>query len=116
MSIKDVMNTVHNQFLTIMIFVLLSTMLIMIAIAVVFKTNISKRAKLLSRRMTEFVADRDKDFEEIKFKGKDELSEMATAFNSMAYEIDRYISDISELNKQKLTQETELNIAKNIQM
>ena len=116
MSIKDVMNTVHNQFLTIMIFVLLSTMLIVIAIAVVFKTNISKRAKLLSRRMTEFVADRDKDFEEIKFKGKDELSEMATAFNSMAYEIDRYISDISELNKQKLTQETELNIAKNIQM
>ena len=45
--------------------------------------------------MSEFILNRDKDFEPLDIKGHDELAQMSESFNSMAQEIDRYLEAIS---------------------
>ena len=59
-----------------------------------------------------FVSDRDAGFEKLPVKGKDELAEMSDSFNTMADELEQYIDDVAELNRQK----AELNIAQTIQL
>ena len=61
--------------------------------------------------MKNFVSQKGAFFEKLPVKGKDEIAEMSNSFNNMAEDIDRFITDLSELNRQK----AELNIAKNIQ-
>ncbi len=65
--------------------------------------------------MSAFVRDRNQEFEPLMIREHDEFAQMAEAFNSMASEIDHYIEDISQLNREKSMQETELNIAREIQ-
>ena len=62
--------------------------------------------------MKGFVSDRDAGFEKLPVKGKDELAEMSDSFNTMADELEQYIDDVAELNRQK----AELNIAQTIQL
>lgn len=115
MSINSIVEAVQSDFRRILIVVVVTSVMIVFLISFIFQKIIAKRARLISCKMTEFVHDRDKEFEPLPVKGHDELSDMAKSFNFMAQEIDSYIENIADLNREKATQETELNIAHNIQ-
>lgn len=116
MSVNDVRDAFQHRFRIAAAFVPLTTLLLVLVTALFFSRFVSKPARKISRRMTGFVSDREKEFVPLEVKGSDEFSEMASSFNSMAEEIDRYIADISELNRQKTRQEAELQIASTIQL
>lgn len=116
LSVRSLISSVSTAFITIALFVFITNLVIVLMIAFIFRRSVFRPAQLISKRMTKFVSDRESDFEPIKVIGNDEFAEMASSFNTMAQDIDRYIEDIYELNLQRSTQEAELNIARNIQM
>lgn len=111
-SVTSIMKDFNNSYNRLIIHIISITLLFMFLTVVILYFRVSKPLKLISKRMKEFVSQRDKGFEKLPVKGKDELAEMSDSFNTMAEEIDRYISDLSEMNLQK----AELNIARTIQM
>lgn len=115
MSVEDAVGSVRTKFRFIMLFIFSSSVLIVLIISLIIKKRIAKPVRLISQKMSDFVHDRKNEFEPLKIKGNDEFAKMADAFNSMASEIDHYIDDISQLNREKAMQETELNIAREIQ-
>lgn len=116
MSIDSIIDKVRNDFFRTVILVAIITGVIILMVSFFFKRKVSNPARLISRRMVGFVADREKGFEPVEVKGNDEFAEMASSFNSMAEEIDNYIENISELNREKTTREAEMNIARSIQI
>lgn len=113
MYIDSVMQTFKQRFTVTAIVSLCITAALTIAIALILYFRISKPLKQISRRMTGFVSDRGKNkFEQLPVNGKDEIAEVSSSFNKMAEEIDLYLAQLSDLNRQK----AELQIARNIQM
>ena len=88
---------------------------IVVAFATVLRHRVAKPIEAISRQMSNYVAG-ESDSIQLDIKGHNELTEMAGAFHSMVDEINRYIRDIHDLNKQKHIQEAEMNIAKSIQL
>lgn len=115
MSVSDAVNTVRTRFSYIMFIIIVTSVLIVFIIAFILKRKIQKPVTLISKKMVGFIHERGNEFVPLQIKGQDEFAKMADSFNSMAYEIDRYIKDISKLNREKAMQETELNIAREIQ-
>lgn len=115
MSINDAVNTVRTRFRYIMVMIIVTSVLIVFIIAFILKRKIQKPVTLISKKMTSFIHERGNEFVPLEIKGQDEFAKMAESFNSMANEIDRYIKDISKLNREKAMQEAELNIAREIQ-
>ena len=115
MSVSDAVNTVRLRFSYIMAMIIVTSVLIVFIIAFILKRMIQNPVTLISEKMVGFIHERGKEFVPLEIKGQDEFAKMAESFNSMAYEIDRYIKDISKLNREKAMQETELNIAREIQ-
>lgn len=115
MSVSGALNSVRTRFGYILFFLLSSSVLIVFAISLILKRRIAKPVQLISRKMSDFVHDREHSSEPLNIKGHDEFARMADSFNSMVTEIDNYIEDISQLNREKAMQETELNIARDIQ-
>lgn len=115
MTLGEILRSFRRRYVYIFIFILLSSLLIVFIISFILKRRIEKPVHLISRKMTDFVHDRGDKFEPLEIKGHDEFAKMAEAFNSMALEIDNYIDNISELNREKATREAELNIARDIQ-
>ena len=111
----DMVNAFQARFNMIVLLVLLSTVPTLIFLGFLFRRMVSKPARTISRRMSDFVLDRANGYVPLEVRGKDEFAEMAHSFNSMAQEIDTYIEDISALNKQMSTHEAEMNIAHTIQ-
>ena len=114
MYIDTVVNGFFERFGVTVLYSLLITTVLTIAIAFILYFRISRPIKQISSRMTGFVSDRDRNgkFEKLPVKGRDEIAEMSASFNKMAEEIDLYLSQLSELNRQK----AELHIARNIQI
>lgn len=116
MSVDNIIHTVQHDFYRTCLLVIITSVLIIFMISFILQKKMAKPIRLISRKMSAFLLDREKEFEPIIIKGHDELSEMAHSFNSMVQEIDRYIEDISDLNREKTMQKAELDIARNIQM
>lgn len=102
-------NARFREFAIIMVIV---TITVGISTALILYFKLSKPLTSISKKMKAFVSERGTDFEKLPVKGNDELAEMSDSFNTMAEEIDRYIDDVAELNRQK----AELNIARQIQI
>ena len=111
-SIKNLTSDFNKKFREFAIIMVIVTLTVGISAAVILYFRVSKPLKKASKRMKGFVSDRDAGFEKLPVKGKDELAEMSDSFNTMAEELEQYIDDVAELNRQK----AELNIAKTIQM
>lgn len=94
------------------------TLVILGSFGVILYFKVSRPIKKISRRMSEYVTDREneKHSEKMVAKGNDEFALMVRSFNTMTDEIDHYLDDIEKLTRDKHTQETELNIARGIQM
>ena len=114
-SFSSVMADTQKKFKGTAVYEVGFTFIMIVAIFLILHFRINGPVKTISNRMKHFVSDRDKGFEKLKVKGKDELAEMSRSFNTMAEEIDNYIEDIGVLTKEKHTQEAELDIARRIQ-
>ena len=110
-SIKSVLANFNQKYLNLAATIVGATIVILILTGIVLYFRVSKPLKRISGRMKNFVSQKGAFFEKLPVKGKDEIAEMSNSFNNMAEDIDRFITDLSELNRQK----AELNIAKNIQ-
>ena len=111
-SIKNLTSDFNKKFREFAIIMVIVTLTVGISAAVILYFRVSKPLKKISSRMKDFVSDRDREFEKLHVKGRDELAEMSDSFNTMAEELEQYIDDVAELNRQK----AELNIAQTIQM
>ncbi|MEE0957295.1 MAG: SpoIIE family protein phosphatase [Ruminococcus sp.] len=115
MSLSKVNEVFRERFIWTALDNLIHVFIIISAIFLILHFRINGPIKKISGRMKSFVSDREKGFVKLEVKGKDELAEMSRSFNTMAEEIDNYITDIDRLNKEKHTQEAELDIARSIQ-
>lgn len=115
-SLTAINKTFQDQFNKIAWLTIALILLMLLIFGFVLYMKVTKPIKQISSRMTGFITDREKGIEKLPVKGKDELALMASSFNTMTDEIDRYIGDIDALTREKHTQEAELNIARNIQM
>ena len=111
-SIKNLTGDFNKKFREFAVIMFIATLTVSISAAVILYFRVSKPLKKISKRMKGFVSDQDREFEKLPVKGNDELAEMSDSFNTMAEELEQYIDDVAELNRQK----AELNIAQNIQM
>lgn len=117
-TLDTVNNSVQEQFGGIALLTLSLTIVILVSFGLILYFKVSRPIKKISRRMSEYVADREneKHNERMVAKGSDEFALMVRSFNTMTDEIDHYLDDIEKLTKDKHTQEAELNIARGIQM
>ena len=111
-SVKNLTSDFNKKFREFAVIMVIVTLTVGISAAVILYFRVSKPLKKISMRMKGFVSDRDAGFEKLPVKGKDELAEMSDSFNTMADELEQYIDDVAELNRQK----AELNIAQTIQL
>ena len=111
-SLQNVTSDFKKKFREFAVIMVIVTLTVGISAAVILYFRVSKPLKKISMRMKGFVSDRDAGFEKLPVKGKDELAEMSDSFNTMAEELEQYIDDVAELNRQK----AELNIAQTIQL
>ncbi len=111
-SMDEVMALSRKSFLNITLLTLLPSLAISAAIALLLYFLISRPLRVISERMKHFVEDRSKNFERLPVKGNNEFAEVSASFNTMAEEIDRYLAQSVEMNRQM----TELQIARSIQM
>ena len=117
-SLASIIDSFQQQFRNIAILTVSLTVLMVVAFGVILYFKVSKPVKRISKRMSEYVTNRENEKHEEKLvvKGHDEFALMASSFNTMTEEIDRYLDDIDTLTRDKHTQEAELNIARRIQM
>ena len=115
-SIQRVNARFEKQFLQITILTVTVTLVIAGAFAYILYFKVSKPIRMISDRMSSFVADRKKGMMKLEQKGSSEFAQMSRSFNTMTEDINRYIDDIDALNREKHTTEAELNIAREIQM
>ena len=111
-SIENLTNDFNKKFREFAVIMVIVTLTVGVSAAVILYFKVSKPLKKASMKMKGFVSDRDAGFEKLPVKGTDELAEMSDSFNTMAEELEQYIDDVAELNRQK----AELNIAQSIQM
>lgn len=115
-SLNTVLSNFRHSYRIIALLTVVLTLLIVVVFAIILYVRVSKPLRKISRKMVGFVADREQHTEKLEVRGNDELAEMAQSFNTMADEIDSYISHIDELTREKHTREAELNIARKIQI
>ena len=118
MSVTEIIQAFRTRYLMIAIYMILTSVLIVLGVIAVVFRGVRRPAREISRRMSEYVANREKQTHEEKLRipGNDEFSLMAEAFNTMTEDIDRYIDDIETMNREKHIADAELNIARGIQM
>lgn len=116
-SLTAITRSVQSRFRMIAVLTVSLTLFIFGVFALIMYFRVTRPIRKIGTRMSSFVTDREKEktIEKLEIKGHDEFSLMADSFNSMTEEIDRYIDDIDALNREKHTQEAELNIARRIQ-
>lgn len=110
-SVVALTEEIDHDFRFVVIMTLIFTAVIIMIFALIIKNRIQKPAKIISQRMIRFVHDRKKGHEQLEIKSSKEFSDMADSFNAMAQEIDRYLDELSEMNRQK----AEFHIARDIQ-
>lgn len=111
-SLSKVMHNFNQRYSNFVLLIIGVTFLILITTGIILYFRVSRPLRLISGRMNSFISKDGTFFEKLPVKGKDEIAEMSGSFNTMAEDIDRYICELSELNRQK----AELNIARTIQI
>ena len=115
-SFSQVMERFHEDFINIIIVTLVLSIAMTVVFALILKHTVAKPVGKISRKMQQFTENHTISDEKLYLKDSTEIGRMAHSFNAMTDEITTYLSDIESLNKEKHTQEAELNIAKKIQV
>lgn len=114
-NISDVMLSFVRSFISVAVLTLILAILIVIIFSLILNHNAAKPARTINDRMSSFVEDYSKGFKPLQIKGKGEFAEMSRSFNTMAQNIDSYLTNITELNREQNKRQAELDIAGNIQ-
>ena len=95
---------------------------LMIVLGILLHRLIFVPVRNVSRHMRDFIDGDQLHAEPVPVKGKDELADLAGAYNTMAQEIGSYIREVGDyvkevtaLQKERLTAEAEMNVAAQIQ-
>ncbi|MBR0413584.1 MAG: SpoIIE family protein phosphatase [Clostridia bacterium] len=116
-SFHEIIRDSRNSFLRVLLVSAVISILIVLVFATVVRKKISDPAKAISRQMKNFVAGKSGSMEKLQEgKGISEFTDMAESFNTMVDEINHYIGDIENLNKEKHIAEAEMNITRSIQL
>ena len=115
-SLSSVMDELKSNFTIVTILLLVLSVATVLACMLVLYQKISKPARAISRRMSSFVEDYEKEFTELPVKGEDEFAEMSRSFNTMAENIHEYVGNIERLNREKHKHDAEMDIAGKIQL
>ena len=116
-SFKEMLHDTLKAFVQVLLVSVVVSVLIVFVFAAVLRKQISDPAKNISQQMKHFVAGKEGGMKKLQAaKGISEYVDMAESFNKMVDEIDRYVVDIKNLNKEKHVAEAEMNIARNIQL
>lgn len=115
-SVSQVMAQFYEAFLYLGLITLVMSVAIVVIFAFMLKKHIANPARKISESMEAFSKNHKLKPRSPGVRDTTELGKMALSFNAMAEEIEEYIKDIENLNKEKHIQEAELNIAKKIQL
>lgn len=115
MTLTSLTGYFNERFNLIIILTISLTLIIVASFALILYFRVTRPIRKISQRMIGFITDREEGVEKLEVKGNDEFAQMSRAFNTMTDEINRYLDDIEALNRDKHTQEAELNIARSIQ-
>ena len=114
-NISDVMFSFARSFISVVGLTLILAILIVLIFSLILNHNAAKPARKINERISSFVEDYSKGFKPLEIKGKGEFAEISRSFNTMAQNIDSYLSNITALNQEKHKRRAELDIAGNIQ-
>ncbi len=115
-SYEEAYRRVIETFVFIAIAILLLFGVLLLILHFIIRKTVSVPAKQISRHMTDFITDGSRSQDKLKVNGKDEFAMIARAFNKMTDDIDRYVSDIEQLNREQSQRKAELDIAAKIQI
>ena len=82
----------------------------------VLNVHVIRPVRKISKSMQEFSADRAHEFEPLGIESKDEIGEIAEAYEGMAVDIATYIDDIKNMTEERVQSEVELDVARRIQL
>lgn len=116
LAFHQMLSEMRSAFNYIVFLTILLSIGLVVAFAMVLKAKISKPAGIISRQMKNFVAGDKDSVEHLEVTSNKEFADMSRSFNTMVDEINQYVGDIEQFNKQKHIQEAEMNIARNIQL
>lgn len=115
LSLDEVDKSIRAQFLNIASVLLVLFIGLIAATYAVFRKNIIRPARRLSSVMTAFISNGRRSRERLSEDGSDEYAMIARAFNHMTDEIDAYLESIRALNLSQEKQQSEYDLAANIQ-
>jgi len=111
---KDILSALHKQMFK-QLFIMIMGLCVMILIIFWASYKITNPIRKLSG-LAEKIALGDLDVKLENIKGNDEIGELAGIFNKMVLDLKKYIKDITAATREKETIESELRIARNIQV
>ncbi len=118
MSITEITRAFKVRYWMIAAYMVLATVLIVLGVIAIVHRKVRVPVREISRRMSGYVANREKHTREDKLqvRGNDEFSLMAESFNTMTKDIDHYIDRIETMSREKHKADAEMKIARDIQM
>lgn len=101
--------------LRLLIPILLSMLLAYLILMLLVTKRVAQPIRRISARMNSFVADRDKPQEPLKIQPVGEIGEIVDAFEKMRSDTNDYLARISDLTKQQLEADIQMDVARRIQ-
>ncbi len=114
-STEEMMKEAFDKFLLLAGVILIVFAALIFTIYYTIIRKVSRPAKKISIAMSEFIANGQRTDVRLEEGKDDEFGMIASAFNNMTRDIDHYLEDIQNLNKDKETQKSQLETAAYIQ-
>lgn len=120
-DMDEILMTIRNHLKQIIIWVSISVLLLIFCYLLITNEILVNPLKQLTKSADQFISKSAESgnrisYHAVKIRNRDEIGDLAIAFNKMAHEIQIYILSIAKVTAEKERIETELNVARNIQM
>ena len=95
---------------------LLAFIVLLVMEIVIFRKSVVKPLRVIADRMRGFTAEDPDEFEPLGIASRDEVGDIAEAFEGMAGDIGKYVSNIEHMTAEQARVDTEIDIARRIQL
>lgn len=109
------MNQIWHVFIKLAIIIIIVLVGIYLLVYFIITKRVSKPAEIVSKSMDEFITNDSYTEKKLPVNGNDEFAVISGAFNRMTENIHDYITNINCLTHEKEQQNTQLEVASNIQ-
>ena len=114
-SYVAVSSQILRTFFLLAAFILVVLFGVYLAVNRIVRRRVSEPAQALSRTMLDYISDGNRSVQKLDESGDDEYAMIASAFNVMTDNVDRYLENIQTLTQKQAQSKTELEIAARIQ-